>query len=151
MEVGFRHSLKTNISPEKMWLEDDPFLLKWLLSRKCLRFLRGCCEKNIFLLFTKALSKNFQQQKIHSPGTTTRSETHPKGTHKERIFLSWHRGSHLKSHRKRRKLLVPTVGGRNPAPPGMYKTLQIMGYDKLPIKSYQLVSRISEPSTVGFH
>ena len=31
-----------------------------------------------------------------------------------------------------------TADGRNPAPPGMYKTLQIMGY--LP---YQLVSRIS--------
>ncbi len=38
----------------------------------------------------------------------------------------------------------PTVDGRNPKqPPNMYETLQIMGY--LP---YQLVSRISEPSTV---
>jgi len=33
--------------------------------------------------------------------------------------------------------------GRNPAPPGMYKTLYTMGYFP-----YQLVCRISEPSTV---
>jgi len=39
--------------------------------------------------------------------------------------------------------LDDTVDGRNPAPPGMYKILDIIGY--LP---YQLVSRISEPSTV---
>ena len=42
--------------------------------------------------------------------------------------------------------LVPdghTVDGRNPAPPGMYKTMQIMGY--LP---YQLVSRISSINSI---
>ena len=36
-----------------------------------------------------------------------------------------------------------TVDGGNPAPPGMYKTPWILGY-----LLHQLVSRISEPSTV---
>ena len=40
-------------------------------------------------------------------------------------------------------IYINTVDGRNPAPPNMYETLWIMGY-----LSYQLVSRISEPSTV---
>jgi len=49
-----------------------------------------------------------------------------------------------KSREKTPQILEATVDGRNPKqPPGMYKTMKIMGY--LP---YQLVSRISEPSTV---
>ena len=38
---------------------------------------------------------------------------------------------------------INTVDGRNPAPPGMYETLYIMGY--LP---YQLVSRISAINSI---
>ena len=45
-------------------------------------------------------------------------------------------GSHLdyESSRLHEKIRHDTVDGRNPAPPGMYETLQIMGY-----LSYQLV------------
>ncbi len=32
---------KTYMSPEKWWLEDDPFLLKWLLFRGLVSF-QGC-------------------------------------------------------------------------------------------------------------
>ena len=64
------------------------------------------------------------------------------------IKLTWPQTiliEHLKSKPKRPQrfaqwivLYTPTVDGRNPAPPGMYKTLSIMGY--LP---YQLVQDFS--------
>ena len=41
--------------------------------------------------------------------------------------------------------VVPTVDGRNPAPPGMYKTLSIIGY--IP---YQLVRRISFINSINW-
>ena len=62
------------------------------------------------------------------------------------VVLSW--PSQLppsKLHYQQKQGVVNTVDGRNPGPPwDGAKALQIMGY--LP---YQLVSRISEPSTVA--
>ena len=43
----------------------------------------------------------------------------------------------------------PTVDGRNPAPPGMIKTLKIILNNGINYQT-QLVSRISEPSTVSY-
>ena len=81
---------------------------------------------------------------LHSadPKCTSRSAPCPL-----RFFASWptqnQNTSSVSPHLNLQKS-YNTVDGRNPAPPNMYETLQIMGY--LP---YQLVSRISEPSTVS--